>query len=364
LEFYKDRKKRLMKNKINILVTAVGGGGHGEQILKALLQAKNSQYRIFGADMNPYCPQFQLVSDYAVLPRADDPDFIERVLEICARFEIEALFHGCEPELKRYSDERHRFAERGIFLPLNPKATIDTCLNKEKTFSVLRELGFEVPRFARVTNRQELNSIAFFPSVVKPSVGGGGSSDVYIVQSMHELLALSAFIDIENSQTQFVIQEYVGSPDEEYTVGVLHDMDGEYINSIALRRHLSGQLNIRSRVPNRSNKQDLGSHLVVSSGISHGHLGRFSNVTEPCVEIARAINSTSALNIQCRLVGGKVKVFEINPRFSGTTSLRAMVGYNEPDLLIRKHILGEEIIPNFSYEEGIILRSLVESRLQ
>ena len=34
-------------------------------------------------------------------------------------------------------------------------------------------------------------------------------------------------------------------------------------------------------------------------------------------------------------------MFEINPRFSGTTSLRAMVGYNEPDVLIRHHVLGE-----------------------
>ena len=353
-----------MKNKINILVTAVGGGGHGEQILKALLQAKNSRYCIFGADMNPYCPQFSLVSDYAVLPRADDPEFIERVLEICERFKIDVLFHGCEPELKKYSDERARFEERGIFLPINPKATIDTCLSKEKTFRVMRDLGFEVPRFARVSSKKDLKSVDFFPAVVKPSIGGGGSSDVYIVQSMHELLALSSYIDIENSQTQFVIQEYVGSPDQEYTVGVLHDMDGKYINSIALRRHLSGQLNIRSRVPNRSNRLDLGSHLVVSSGISHGQLGRFASVTGPCVEIARAIKSTGALNIQCRLVDGKVKVFEINPRFSGTTSLRAMVGYNEPDLLIRKHILGEAITSNFTYEEGTILRSLVETRLK
>ena len=67
------------------------------------------------------------------------------------------------------------------------------------------------------------------------------------------------------------------------------------------------------------------------------------------------------MNIQCRLVGDKVYVFEINPRFSGTTSLRAMVGYNEPDLLVRKHILGEEIEKHFTYREGVILRSLKET---
>lgn len=353
-----------MTNKINILVTAIGGGGHGEQILKACLLAKNSNYRIFGADMNPFCPQFNLVTDYAVLPRADHPDFIDRVLEICDRFEIRALFHGCEPELKKYSDERHLFEERGIFLPINPKQTIDTCMSKERTFSVLSDLGFEVPQFVRVASKEDLKSVDFFPAVVKPSVGGGGSSDVFIVQSMRELLSLSEYIDIENSQTQFVIQEYVGNPDQEFTVGVLHDMNGDYINSIALRRHLSGQLNIKSRVQNRTKRVDLGPYLIVSSGISHGDLGRYPEVTEPCIEIARAIGSTSSINIQCRLVNGVVKVFEINPRFSGTTSLRAMVGYNEPDLLIRRHLLKETIAPDFKFEEATVLRSLIETRLK
>lgn len=84
--------------------------------------------------------------------------------------------------------------------------------------------------------------------------------------------------------------------------------------------------------------------------------------TEQCVEIAMAIGARGPINIQCRLVNGKVKVFEINPRFSETTSIRAMVGYNEPDMLIRRHVMGEEIALDFEYEEELILRGLVEYR--
>lgn len=352
-----------MPKTINILVTAIGGGGHGEQILKALLLANNNRYRLYGADINPYCPQFAHVEDYVVLPRADHPEFIDRVLATCDRFEIAVLFHGCEPELRRYSDERHRFEERGIVLPINPKHVIDICMNKEETFRSLQAFGIEVPRYMRVSKRADLEAVDFFPAVVKPSVGGGGSSDVYIVQSAKELGALAAYLDLEGRSTQFVLQEYVGRPDQEFTVGVLHDMDGQYLNAIALRRHISGQLNIRNRVANRTGRDDLGPSLVISSGISHGDLGRYSEVTDPCIMIARALGSTSAINIQCRLVEGRVKVFEINPRFSGTTSLRAMVGYNEPDVLIRKILLGQKITPNFAYEEATILRSLVETRL-
>lgn len=352
-----------MSETINILVTAIGGGGHGEQILKALLLANNRRYRLYGADMNPSCPQFSYVENHVVLPRADHPGFIDKVLETCELFDIKVLFHGCEPELRRYSDERRRFEERGVMVPINPKHVIDICMNKEETFRILQANGIDVPRYMRISERADLGAVDFFPAVVKPSVGGGGSADVFIVQSANELEALAAYLDLDGHSTQFVIQEYVGSPEQEFTVGVLHDMDGQYLNAIALRRHLSGQLNIRSRVINRTGRVELGPLLVISSGISHGDLGRYPEVTEPCIAIARALGSTSAINVQCRLVKGRVKVFEINPRFSGTTSLRAMVGFNEPDVLIRKHLLGEKITPSFAYEEATILRSLEETRM-
>ena len=52
---------------------------------------------------------------------------------------------------------------------------------------------------------------------------------------------------------------------------------------------------------------------------------------------------------------------EINPRISGTSSLRAMVGYNEPEMLIREKILGEQLEENFEYKSGIIMRGLCEA---
>jgi carbamoyl-phosphate synthase large subunit len=67
--------------------------------------------------------------------------------------------------------------------------------------------------------------------------------------------------------------------------------------------------------------------------------------------------------VQCRLVDGEVYVFEINPRFSGTTSLRAMVGYNEPDILLKLHLRGERTEPRFEYGKGWIIRSLNETML-
>lgn len=353
-----------MANKpLPIMITAIGGGGHGEQILKAIRLAKKDSYYIVGTDAQITCPQSVLVDEYLTLPLANHPDYMKELLLACNRFEIKALFHGCEPELRRFSEERNRIEEHGVFLPLNPTQLINTCMNKEATNQLLSDLGFEAPWYLRAKTKDDLKQIDWYPVVVKPSVGSGGSANVYIAQNVTELLGLADYLGLESIANNFIVQEYVGIPEEEYTVGVLHDMDGNYINSIAVRRLLSGQLNISSSVPNHTKRTGLGPKLVISSGISQGYIGRFSEVTEQCKEIAKAIGAKGAINIQCRLVSGKVKVFEINPRFSGTTSLRAMVGYNEPDILIRKHVFGETINQDFGYDEALILRGLIEYRV-
>jgi carbamoyl-phosphate synthase large subunit len=353
----------VQEEKLVILITAIGGGGHGEQILKALKLANNPKYRIIGADANPNCLQFELVDDHTVLPLASDPSYFSQLIELLKRFKVRVLFHGCEPELKLFSKYRNQIEKLGVFLPINPTEVIDLCMDKEKTNQKLIELGFKSPRYQIVSQKSDIELIDWFPVVVKPSIGGGGSANVYIAQSPKELYALADYIGLEDNAIKFVIQEYVGTPEDEYTVGVLHDMNGEYINSIAINRLLSGQLNIRMSVPNNTSRSELGKKLVISSGVSHGYIGRFNQVTEQCKDIAKAIGTKGAINIQCRLVDGVVKVFEINPRFSGTTSLRAMVGYNEPDILIRRHLLGEVITKDFEYEEALILRGLTETKL-
>jgi carbamoyl-phosphate synthase large subunit len=347
---------------INILVTAMGGGGHGEQILKAIKLAEKGRYWVVGADANPNCPQFDMVDQSAVLPFANAPDYMDKLFELIDKYQIRALFHGCEPELKLFAKHRDAIEARGVFLPINPTEVIELCMDKEKTNRRLTELGFESPKFTVIEKKPDLAAIDWFPVVVKPSVGGGGSANVYIAQNTRELNGLAEYLELGENQIEFFIQEYVGRPDDEYTVGVLHDMEGQYINSIAVRRALTGQLNIRTSMPNRTDKAALGQKLVISSGVSQGEVGRFSVVTEQCKAIAKAIGAKGPLNIQCRLVNGIVKVFEINPRFSGTTSLRAMVGYNEPDVLLRKHIAGEAIDVDFQYDAALILRGLVETK--
>jgi carbamoyl-phosphate synthase large subunit len=345
-----------MTDRLGVFITAIGGGGVGEQTLKALRIAGG--YRLVGGDARSQCPQFELVDEAVVLPSATSPDYVDAVLHVAARTGVQAVFPGSEPELRVLSDQRDRIHAAGLFLPINPKSVIDTCMDKLATAAFLDEHGFASPRSLPVATVADLAQVDFFPVVVKPAVGSGGSRDVFIAQTPRELELIGEYIIASGSR--LMVQEYVGTAQDEYTVGVLHDMAGRFLNSIGLRRQVSGVLHTRSSVRNVTGRRELGELLVVSSGVSHGHLDRYPEVTGPCEQIAAALGVTGAVNIQCRLVEGEIKVFEINPRLSGTTSLRALVGYNEPDVLLRTHLLGETVQPRFPYRSELVLRSLRE----
>lgn len=350
-----------MTDQIDVLVTAIGGFSHGEQILKALLEAPGYRYRLHGADARSFCPQFAMVDTAHQLPLASEPEYLDALLSLCKRFNVRALFHGSEPELKFMSENRALLKQEGILVPINPPEVISLCMDKAKTNQFLLRNGFSAPSYHEITNLDVVDAVERFPVIVKPSIGGGGSADVYIAQSRDELAAVFRLVEDRGS---LMVQEYVGRPEDEYTIGILHDLDGKFVNSIAVRRDLNSSLNVRISVPNRTDRTDLGPKLVVSSGISHGEIGPFPEVTQQCEAMAKAIGAAGPVNIQARLVDGVVMVFEINPRFSGTTSLRAKVGFNEPDLLIRRHLFDEELETRFHYKQGTVLRSLVETVIQ
>lgn len=340
---------------INVLVTGVGASGVGYQILSALRLAE-TEYNIVTADTTLLSRGLSLGSAQYILPTADSPDYLPSVIEICEKHRIQALFYGSEKELKVLSDNRRIFADMNVFLPLNPRELIDVCLDKNATMAVLKNNGFDIPLSFKISSENDIDEIDIFPVVLKPSIGGGGSANLMIAQNRSELQVFAKFL--LQAYDEFIIQEYVGDAESEFTVGVLCDMQGNILNSIAMKRIIAHSFGNRLKVKNSTGKKELGDYLVVSSGLSQGWIGRFPDITGKCEKIAKALNATGAINIQCRAVGDKIYIFEINPRFSGTTSLRAIAGFNEPDVLVRKHILNEEIEDHFDYREGCILRSL------
>lgn len=343
--------------KINVLVTGASGGGVGEQIIKAL---KLSSLNLFIITTDVKINSKGLSDGHKgyVVPFANDESYIQTILNLCDENDVKVVFPGSEAELTKLSQNREVFENRKILLPINSNKVIDICTDKTKTMIFLEENGFNFPKNITIKSSDDIKKIDFLPAVIKPSIGGGGSKDIMIAQTVEEVKLFSTYL--LNMYDEFIVQEYVGTPDSEYTVGVLNSMDGEFINSIAIHKSIENALNNRIRIKNRTSRKDLGKNLVISSGISEGYVDKFPTITSECEKVVNKLGAKAAINVQCRFYNNKVYIFEINPRFSGTTSIRALMGYNEPEVLIRRHILNEKIEKDFSFKSGYVARGLNE----
>ena len=88
-----------------VLITGVGGGGVGEQVLKSL-NLCGKKYWIIGTDMTEYSVGLYQADGKYILPPAKDESYIERLFDICAKENIEVLIPGSEPELRAISKNR------------------------------------------------------------------------------------------------------------------------------------------------------------------------------------------------------------------------------------------------------------------
>jgi len=347
-----------MPSKISVLVTGVGGGGLGHEIVKCLRMTNS--YHITGSDINHSSFGKYNTDDFYVVPKAIHPNYISSIIDICKKSNITVLIPGSDPELNIFSKHRYDIESEGIFLPINTSFSINLGMDKWQTMSFLKQNHFNTPNTVVIDNEDDIPSDFTLPAIVKPAVGGGGSNNTYLVQDIEELQFACRYLVRQSIKT--LLQEYIGTPESEYTVGVLHSLNGNLIGSIALRRYILNGLSNRIKVPNRSGRHELSPFLAISSGVSQGEIQNFPEVRDICENIASAIGSKGPLNIQCRIMDGYVYPFEINPRFSGTSYMRALMGFNEPDLLIRHHLRGEKLPFPIPHDFGEVIRGLTEIR--
>lgn len=343
-----------MSSKIRVLIAGAGGGGYGVEVLKALRLSKKN-YFIYCTDMSPSSLGLFLADKSSIVARAGSADYLKQLLKICHDMKIQAVIPGSDADLKAISQNEQLFKDRQIYLPINSAEVIDLCLNKVRTSEFLRSAGFNIPKFKIVKELKDTVSVKYYPVIVKPYIGGGGSNFTFIAQDSKELKFFCSYLRKYNIPT--MIQQYIGGPDSEYTVGILSNAQKKIISTIGIRRFIQSGLSNRLKVPSRLKKDEM---LVISSGISQGEIDVNPRILNEARRIAQALGSCGPLNIQGRYMKGKFYTFEINPRFSGTTYQRALAGINEPDLCIRQQVLGEKISGNIKPRRGRILRGLFE----
>ncbi|MCS6955488.1 MAG: ATP-grasp domain-containing protein, partial [Candidatus Calescibacterium sp.] len=180
---------------------------------------------------------------------------------------------------------------------------------------------------------------------VKPTTNSGGSKGVWICLNEKEILEYlnENLSNIDN----ICVQPYIGDENSEFTVGVLSDKNGKIIDSIVMQRKLIGlSLHTQRKFENKN--------FAISTGYSQGFIVKDSFIQDFCEKVAAKLESKGPLNIQLRTDKntGKIYIFEIHPRFSGTTPIRADVGFNEVDIFLR-NVLFDEKFGRLNYQYNV-----------
>jgi carbamoyl-phosphate synthase large subunit len=327
-----------------VLVAGIGGASLGSEILKSLRHA--GVYEIFACDISPLAFG-HYVEGLAGTFLPDKGAYAESVLQACVTRGIRVVVPGAEEPLVMLSRAAERFAEAGIAIAGNTPEVVAVCTDKSLLFERLAALGIAIPRTVVLRKGDELPDLPV-PLIVKPAVGSGGSSFVFLASDLEEA-AVQVRLILENRDSALV-QEYVALDEGEFTVGVLSGPDGMLMGSVALRRLLESKLSVSMR----------SAAGVISSGYSQGLIEDAPGVRSQADRIALALGSRGPINIQGRVRGGVLMPFEINPRFSASTYLRTLAGFNEVHIFLEALLHGRRT-ERPRIREGYYLRSLTET---
>ena len=313
IQYRNDRSPR-------VLVTGAGGAA-AVAVLRAYLAADITCY---AADIDRHAVGLYLVPEdkRLLLPKGEDSNFAERMLELCQLYDIDVLVPTVDVELIAIGSIRKQLESGGTRVMLSPVGALRVCLDK-LALAETCEGHVATPRTEAIDERFNVARWSL-PFIAKPR-SGSGSRGIRLIRHADELA------DVPRDGS-YIAQAYL--PGEEYSVDVFVDAGGV----------------VRAAVPRERLKVDSG--IAVAS-----RTVRDPELEELAAEVARRVGIRFVANVQLRRdAEGRPFLLEVNPRFPGTMPLTIEANVNMP-LLALHAVLGRTHWPHrFLFREVAVVR--------
>ncbi len=302
------------EDRSRVLITGASGDS-AQGVIRALRAAGRGHF-IASVCINERNPGFLMSDASAVAPpyRRED-EYIDFLVDFIRLHDIDVLIPTIDGELPLISRCRAEIEQRsGAKLIIGSHKAVVSCCDKLATSKYLDGLGVAQPRmivggFDGVRRCLEEGSTV----IMKPRYGGG-SRGIRVLDAAALLADDWMLVDH--------VYQYFEPYEKEFTAVTMKD--GDHVLAVAvLERALSGGRTVWCR-------------RVRSAPY------------EPMLKRIAGGLDMPYLNIQFGALGSDLQVFDLNPRFSGSTAVFALI-FNGPDLLVRRTISGS--MPDFSCSE-------------
>lgn len=267
--------------------------------------------RVIGLDTDPDSAGFRWCDSRVIPPRIGNEAYIRTLVQICNDQQVDILIPLIEDEFLPVHNAMHQFRACGTTVLIQPRSIVEWFMDKYLTYTTLTRAGIPTPETIPLLpeNAGRITDLAGrhgWPLILKPRVGRS-SKGVTLVSTRRQLdLYTELFKDQE-----YVVQEYVGADNREYTCTLFSVPALQEPYCIALERELAYGSTVKAQV--------IQDHAL----------------TDICRQIAAAFPLEGSLNIQMRKKDDIPHVFEINPRYSSTSYIRALCGFNDVEMGIR-----------------------------
>ena len=204
--------------------------GTRNKIVQYFKKEVGADGKVVATDCSNLAPAVYDADKFYLVPRITAPGYLEHILEICRKEQIDGVFSLIDPELSMLAKEKDRFLEIGVTPIISPYDLVETCFDKYKMYQMLCTMQIptgkcfvEKEAFYQAVEKGEIS----YPVFIKP-VKGSASININKVNSKEEVELLFTLYD------DLMIQEYMDG--QEYGADVYIDMLSGKCTSIFVKK--------------------------------------------------------------------------------------------------------------------------------
>lgn len=249
---------------------------------------------------------------FLLAPPTDRPEYLGWLLKTIRAHQIDLLIPGIEADLYQWTEHADEIRATGAVPVLNNPDLVRLCKDKWLFYQALEsaKVGCAIPS-SLDADFDRLERQFGLPLLLKPRRGFASKGIVRVADRQH----FERYAD--QIGPALMAQKLVGHDEAEFTTSAFCDGQGGLTALMTLRRRLATE--------GYTEKAE-----VVSS----------EPFLDPTQQLCALLKPLGPTNFQYRLCDEGVRLLEINPRVSSSTSIRTAFGYNECAMAVNFYLHG------------------------
>lgn len=308
----------------NIAISCIGCRG-AQSIINAC-RLSGLPVKTVGFGTNPFAYGAYDCDMFDYTPSVFSDNYLDGLIQKCREHNIDLFIPMLEDEILLLAKNYGKLQKAGVNVIISDEEMVSVCSDKASTYRVFKDIAdVFVENYNKETIEDDIKSgKVVFPFVAKPRKGAGAEG-IEIITSESDLYKINE---------EHIIQEFAvpqkSDPNYEYFMQQISRGRNPQVSVISVQLVVGKKGQLLGRMSSY-NKLKNG----VAIEIVPYEDERVWNVVDELMPEFMRLGFKGPLNIEGIITDSGFKIFDLNPRFTDVSGLRALMGFNEVEACIR-----------------------------